>query len=207
MQTSSSRSTASRNPLRPFKDIFGILADYQLHLLKVKTSFDHHKGVFGTVAMLKTVSGYYPYATTDEFGKVKVCFVQAAGNQLHLWSLCYKENSVYDLWRETYLTIRPSFDDKADMLPELLQFFWNMKALVNESILNITNLRQNHIINNRSASRYNKHSPPLLTEIINPPIIKLVQHDDSKGMADLGPFYSPHQSPTQSRDNSPHDEE
>ncbi|ORY97066.1 hypothetical protein BCR42DRAFT_430472 [Absidia repens] len=172
---------------------------------KGKISFDHHKGVFGTVAMLKTIADYYSYATTDQFAKIKVFFIQAAGDQLHLWSLCYKENGIYDLWRETYLTIRPSFDDRADLLQELLQFFWNMKELINESIQNIAHIRQNHI-SNRTSSRYKKRSPPLLTEIINPPIIKLMQNEDIKGMADLGPFYSPHESPAQSPAASPNEE-
>ncbi|CAO3588599.1 unnamed protein product [Absidia cylindrospora] len=122
------------NPLRPYNDVFGILAGYQMW--KGENPRLPYKGLFGTVAMLKTI--------TDEFGKVKLVFVQAA----------------------------------ADMLPELLQFFWNMKELINKSIQNTTNLRQNHI-NNRSASRYSKHSPPL--------IINLVQHDDSRPLAFLLP--------------------
>ncbi|KAG0178033.1 hypothetical protein DFQ28_004582 [Apophysomyces sp. BC1034] len=93
---------------------------------KGKICFDL-KATFGGVAMLKTIADYYPYASVAEFGKVKVFFLHAAGDQLHLWSLCYKQDGVYDLWRETFLTITPEFEDKADLLPDLLRFFWMMK--------------------------------------------------------------------------------
>ncbi|KAG0163481.1 hypothetical protein DFQ28_011623, partial [Apophysomyces sp. BC1034] len=43
-----------------------------------KIGFDHYKGIFGTIVMLKTIADYFRYATTAEFEKIKVFFVQAA---------------------------------------------------------------------------------------------------------------------------------
>ncbi|KAL0145857.1 hypothetical protein V8B55DRAFT_1570552 [Mucor lusitanicus] len=44
---------------------------------------------------------------------------------------------------------------------------------------------------NRKNSRYNSgETPKLLSQIINPNIIKLTENDHKKGMADLGPFDS-----------------
>ncbi|ORZ19905.1 hypothetical protein BCR42DRAFT_371771 [Absidia repens] len=62
---------------------------------KVKISFDHHKGAFGAVAMLKSTADQYPYASVSRFRKIKVFFVHAAGNKLHLWSLSFKNDGVY----------------------------------------------------------------------------------------------------------------
>ncbi|CAO3600465.1 unnamed protein product [Absidia cylindrospora] len=39
---------------------------------KVIISFDHHKGTFGAVAMLKSIADQYPYASVNLFRKIKV---------------------------------------------------------------------------------------------------------------------------------------
>lgn len=47
---------------------------------KVKLSFDHHKGVFDMLAMLKSIADEYHFASTEKFDKVKVFFLNVAGN-------------------------------------------------------------------------------------------------------------------------------
>jgi hypothetical protein len=44
-----------------------------------KISFDHHKGLFGALSILKGISGAYKHGSMDTFEKVKVFFVHAAG--------------------------------------------------------------------------------------------------------------------------------
>ena len=46
---------------------------------KVKLNFDHHKGMFGALAMIKSIADQYEYASVDQFEKVKVFFLNAAG--------------------------------------------------------------------------------------------------------------------------------
>ncbi|KAI8331866.1 hypothetical protein BC941DRAFT_463057 [Chlamydoabsidia padenii] len=159
---------------------------------KIKFSFDHHKSSFGAMAMLKSITDY----------KIKAFFVHAAGDQLHLWNLTFKHDGIYELWRGTYLTILPSFGDKTDFLLDFLNFFWAMKELVKETINNIDELAKGHTTI-KAKHRYSVAVPVLLTDIIKPSIIKLTQHEGSKGMADLGPFYSPLPSPSQSPSHSP----
>ncbi|CAO3593633.1 unnamed protein product [Absidia cylindrospora] len=74
-----------------------------------------------------------------------------------------------------------------------------MNELVKDTIRNIDELAQSHA-NNKAKYRYSVGAPVLLTDVITPTIIKLTQHDDSKGMADLGPFYSPSLSPINTPD-------
>lgn len=47
---------------------------------KVKINFDHHKGTFGSLAMLKTVADGFCFASVETFKKLKVFFVHASGN-------------------------------------------------------------------------------------------------------------------------------
>lgn len=51
---------------------------------KSKTNFDHHKGVFGALAMLKCIADDYTFASIEKFTEVKVFFLHAAGKILML---------------------------------------------------------------------------------------------------------------------------
>lgn len=52
-----------------------------------KHSFDHHKGVFGSLSMLKSIADQFFHATIDTFCKMKVFFVHAAG-KYDFFSFC-----------------------------------------------------------------------------------------------------------------------
>lgn len=46
---------------------------------KSKHSFDHHKGIFGSLAMLKNLADEFPFAKLDSFSTIKIFFLHAAG--------------------------------------------------------------------------------------------------------------------------------
>lgn len=52
---------------------------------KNKINFDHHKGMFGTLAMLKCIADDYAFASIEHFTKVKVFFLHAAGRILTIY--------------------------------------------------------------------------------------------------------------------------
>ncbi|PHZ12770.1 uncharacterized protein RHIMIDRAFT_136848 [Rhizopus microsporus ATCC 52813] len=157
---------------------------------RTKTNFDHHKGVFGTLAMLKCIADDYAFGSIVNFTKVKVFFLHAADRELHFWSVCYQKEDVFDLWRESSLLIEPDFQDKEDFVPNLIQFCWEVKCKIEESVRNIVVLKEEHD-NIKRNYRYSSKRPVLLSEIINPIILKLTQEEDSLGMSKLGPIYSP----------------
>ncbi|KAG1473616.1 hypothetical protein G6F56_000852 [Rhizopus delemar] len=47
---------------------------------KVKLNFDYHKGIFGMLAMLKSIADDYQSASTEKFARVKIFFLNTAGN-------------------------------------------------------------------------------------------------------------------------------
>lgn len=47
---------------------------------RVKLKFDHHKGMFGMLAMLKCIADEFYLASVEKFSKVKVFFLNGAGN-------------------------------------------------------------------------------------------------------------------------------
>jgi hypothetical protein len=48
-----------------------------------KRCFDHHKGLFGSLSMLKTIADEYYLGTIETFSKIKIVFVQAAGTTFY----------------------------------------------------------------------------------------------------------------------------
>ncbi|KAI8390378.1 hypothetical protein BD560DRAFT_452135 [Blakeslea trispora] len=57
---------------------------------RAKHSFNHHKGTYGVLAMLKGIADEYHLASADTFSKLKVLFVHAADDKVFLWS-----NTIY----------------------------------------------------------------------------------------------------------------
>ncbi|KAI7899275.1 uncharacterized protein BX663DRAFT_538130 [Cokeromyces recurvatus] len=90
----------------------------------VKIDFDHHKGLFGTLAMIKTIAYIYYFGSVDTFTKIKILFTHAAGTIIYLWSLKYvKDGPIYELWLEGFLNIEPKFEDRFEMLPKMINFY------------------------------------------------------------------------------------
>jgi hypothetical protein len=49
---------------------------------KVKLNFDHHKGMFGALAIIKCIADELEYASIDQFKKVEVFFLNASDKTL-----------------------------------------------------------------------------------------------------------------------------
>ncbi|CAO3621281.1 unnamed protein product [Mucor hiemalis] len=149
---------------------------------KSKHSFDNHKGIFGGLAMLKNIADEFSFGELETFSNVKVFFLHAAGDTLYLWSVCFKKDAdVYELWLEHRLQIKPSFEDKLENLPNFVNFFWNMKCIICESVKKILKLKEEHsaaLVEFRSKSNCTKQS---LSEIVSPSILKLVEEGDKIG--------------------------
>ncbi|KAI8380415.1 hypothetical protein EDC96DRAFT_490920 [Choanephora cucurbitarum] len=54
-----------------------------------RLSFDNSKGMFGLLAMIKTIADKYSYASMATFKKLKLLFLQPYRNALCLWVLSY----------------------------------------------------------------------------------------------------------------------
>ena len=117
-------------------------------MTKVKLNFDYRKGMFGALAMIKSIADEYEYAPIDQIEKIKILFLSAAGKTyllstnkdvnffwkltrqyLHLWSLSYKKIELFDLWKKSSLLLRPEFDDKQYFVPDLIRFCWGSKVI------------------------------------------------------------------------------
>lgn len=62
---------------------------------KVKIKLDHHKGMYSILTMLKCIADDFPFASVEVFSRVKVFFMQAAGNILFLSNIVVNSNIVF----------------------------------------------------------------------------------------------------------------
>ncbi|KAG0938477.1 hypothetical protein G6F57_006685 [Rhizopus arrhizus] len=146
----------------------------------VKIKLDHHKGIYGILAMLKCIADKYSFASVEKFSRVKVFFLHAAETKLHLWSLHYQPDGFFDLWRESCLQIQPHFEDRMVFLPQLIKFCWNTKCLLEQAVNNIAECKNEHQ-EISSKYRYNPEMTTHLGSIINPVILKLTKEEDCVG--------------------------
>lgn len=64
---------------------------------KCKAGFDHHKGFFGSLSMLKTIADCFSLGTMESFKRVKVFFVHTAGKIYFLVCIMYGTNIYLNL--------------------------------------------------------------------------------------------------------------
>ncbi|KAG1146144.1 hypothetical protein G6F37_000905 [Rhizopus arrhizus] len=163
---------------------------------KAKSSFDHHKGAYGALAMLKNIADEYCFATAETFSRLKVIFIHAADDKIFLWSIRFiQECSIFEMWEEKALQINTSPSAKSTFIPECITFYLYMKEVLSNTASCVLQLKAEHEEVLRQC-RFRATKPsPTLKSIVKPSILKLTEEEDKSGMAELGPFYSNPPSP------------
>lgn len=129
----------------------GVITLYGIHCLEIllletsshfgctdrsKISFDHHKGLFGALSMLKTIADTFYFASIEQFGQIKVFFAHAAAKTIYLWSLRYEhEGRVYKLWLEKKLHLQPEIEKRDEELLNIMNFYWPMKVYLKRLLI------------------------------------------------------------------------
>ncbi|OBZ82243.1 hypothetical protein A0J61_09710 [Choanephora cucurbitarum] len=182
-----------------FKEIEVALLETSSHFRnqdKTKHSFDHHKGTYGVLAMLKGIADEYHLASVDTFSKLKILFVHAADDKVFLWSIRFVNAfSLFEMWQEKSLQVNPSPEAKAAFVPECIAFYLHLKTELEKTVTCISTLKLEHEEQLKKNMFRPTSSITSLKQIVNPSILKLIEEDDKIGMAELGPFYSNPHSP------------
>ncbi|KAG2206132.1 hypothetical protein INT47_003781 [Mucor saturninus] len=96
----------------------------------------------------------FPRDIFDSYKKKKfrdeeVC-AYAAEHKAKLWYLSFNEN-IFHLLREDVLEIKPDFKDKEEFLQQTIQFYWNFKCQLENTLKAIQNLHTSHKENLKQA--------------------------------------------------------
>ncbi|KAG0937166.1 hypothetical protein G6F57_008911 [Rhizopus arrhizus] len=150
-----SEDSFSESLMKPFLEVIA----KSVKINEFKLNFDYRKGMFGALAMIKSIADEYEYAPIDQIEKIKILFLSAAGKTylqyLHLWSLSYKKIELFDLWKKSSLLLRPEFDDKQYFVPDLIRFCWGSKNIIEKSVESIVSLKQGH---SQNRAKYRRSS-------------------------------------------------
>ncbi|KAI7858097.1 hypothetical protein BDC45DRAFT_434229 [Circinella umbellata] len=156
-----------------------------------KVNFDFHKGMFGTVAMLKTIADKYNYASFDSFKKLKLYFIHAHTKHLRLWSISCPVPNLFVINREDKCSIPVSFNDDTKNLFDYIGFMWTLKERIEETLLTIGVIELAH-------KEYMKEYryKPLLSEMnlsnrVDPSIVEITERVHASYFVEDGPFSSP----------------
>ncbi|KAI7880819.1 uncharacterized protein EV154DRAFT_540078 [Mucor mucedo] len=128
-----------------------------------KISFDHHKAMFGMLAMIRTVAQLCETASINTFAKLKIHFLHAHGTAIRHWSMSTQAPGIYIMIKEQRVDVPISFSEKDITILPFICFF---KTLAGQR-------------------------PQNLSSIINPTIIRLNEGKHTSIVAEHGPMSVP----------------
>ncbi|KAL9549080.1 hypothetical protein MBANPS3_005370 [Mucor bainieri] len=67
---------------------------------KGKPSFDHHKAMFGLLAMIRTIAGLYKYGSFEAFSRLKLHFVHTHDRAIRHWTMSTPSPGIYVMNKE-----------------------------------------------------------------------------------------------------------
>lgn len=103
--------------------------------IEAKAYFDHNKGMFGVLAVLKCVTADLAFASVELLEKVRLFFsmlkvrllfhkdttidffLSNIDTHLHLWSISYRK---IDLYRESMFHVKPEYVGKKGLCPSAI---------------------------------------------------------------------------------------
>lgn len=126
----------------------------ELSLLEVTGAFgfsdiarstkDHIKGSFGTLALLQEIGHLFEFGSLDTFQKIRVYFVQALEEEIRLWSLEQTSQGVCIMELLEMATIPTKFEDCEIYVRDVANLLWMYKSGLERSVALIEELKREH---------------------------------------------------------------
>lgn len=128
---------------------------------------DHVKAGYGLVAMLNEIANTYKFASFDTFSAIRVYFIHAKNQKLRFWSFEMPAPGLYVLNLLDSVIIPDNCASCELPIESLCVELWNLRAMLQQTLSALENLRQSHISNqsvyNRAQRRDLDLTPTLLT--------------------------------------------
>lgn len=122
---------------------------------------DHVKAGYGLVAMLNQIVYQYKYASFEIFTAIRLYFVHVKNTKLRLWSFEMASPGIYILNLVDSQTLPDSFATSELALESLCIELWNLKEMLDSTILNIQLLAKSDAENQRAFNRKRRGTPNL----------------------------------------------
>lgn len=89
---------------------------------------DHVKAAYGLLAMIHKAAYSYIYADADIFFKLKVYFIHAAGEKIHLWSFGLVGKELYVFHRIQSAVLPLNHVNSKEEFKDITNMMWKLKV-------------------------------------------------------------------------------
>ncbi|CEP16520.1 hypothetical protein [Parasitella parasitica] len=96
---------------------------------KGKTSFDHHKAMFGLLAMLRTIASLYKYGSFETFSRLKLYFVHTHDRAIRHWTMSTPVPGVYVMNKEQRVGVIDEFRKQKNNTVHFVTFTLTLAVL------------------------------------------------------------------------------
>ncbi|CEP18245.1 hypothetical protein [Parasitella parasitica] len=161
---------------------------------KGKTSFDHHKAMFGLLAMVRTIASLCQHSSFDTFFKLKLHFIHTHDRAIRHWTMSTPSPGVYVMNKEQRVGIIDDFGKQKNNTVQFVTFALTLASALEETMAVLDDLTDEHD-RKETAYRFERNVPrPSLLELVCPQIVRLNENKHTVQIADDGtksPVYTP----------------
>lgn len=126
-----------------------------------KYGYDHVKGAFGTLTMFNAAFKKYHRAPFEVAQQLKIFFVHARHDAVHLWSLELCSKKTYAL-KKVYVAKTPTNSNSSSHVVALGNLFWCLKMLLEKTVCVLKNMKGSHDQNELKMMMGEEALPSLL---------------------------------------------
>ncbi|KAG1549892.1 hypothetical protein G6F49_009454 [Rhizopus delemar] len=111
---------------------------------KGKTSFDHHKAMFGLLAMIRTIAILYKYGSFETFSRLKLHFAHTHDRTILHWTMSTPVPSVYVMNKEQRVGVIDEFRKQKNNTVHFVTFTLTLASALEETMGVLDVLKDEH---------------------------------------------------------------
>ncbi|RUP11957.1 hypothetical protein BC936DRAFT_139920 [Jimgerdemannia flammicorona] len=154
-----------------------------------KACWDHVKGMNGVLAMLARIAYAFPHGSVEDFKNVKVAFIHARGDYLHLWTVSMPSPGIYVMQRVIKALVPVSLSE-IHHLVSLINFFWTVRVEISNMIDVLEKLKKTYVANELAIMLKGNRSGIYLPNLLKP-VENIPKKTDYAGVGSIDPKSSP----------------
>ncbi|KAI8144736.1 hypothetical protein BJV82DRAFT_57723 [Fennellomyces sp. T-0311] len=156
-----------------------------------KFNYDFHKGMYGSVAMLKTIADRFRYASFKVFSRLKLYFLHAHTEHIRLWSISCPEPRVFLMMREDKCTVPVDSNDDPKVLLDYIGFSWTFKERLENTLKVLSDLEKSNSKVMAEMAYDDLPEDRDLSCLVKPHIVKVTERLHAPYFTHDGPYSLP----------------
>ncbi|KAI7851335.1 hypothetical protein BDC45DRAFT_538414 [Circinella umbellata] len=154
---------------------------------KGKTSFDHHKAMFGLLTMVRTIAGLFKYSSFETFSKLKLHLIHTHDCAIRHWTMSTPAPGLYVLSKEQRVDIINESKKKKNSTVPFVNFNFTLASALEETMSILGNLKNEHGEKLQSLRFEPNTTHPSLLDHVRPQVVRLNENKHMAQVADDSP--------------------